>query len=314
MSNAVSIIIPVFNGADHVRDAIASALAQQPAPLEVIVVDDGSTDETPAALAAQGDRIRVVRQANAGVSAARNKGAAQARGEWLLFLDADDRLQPGALAALLKAAAPDAGVVFGVVVEDQRGVLARRGNRDCEGPPPQGAIGNFWKAAIITPGAALVRRALHEQIGGFQLPQMGEDRFYWQRCGMLARFVAVDEVVLKKVMRADSASANLRRALVNGVRAQYEFLAWCRTHGFDRAVFGVTDVEIIERVLGKAWRYACSPAFRDILAIARERGLDSPAIRRLRRLAPLLPLRDAAGRAWARCLGRASCSGRISWP
>ena len=86
----VSVVIPAYNHARYLPAAIDSALAQTYAPVEVIVVDDGSTDDTPRVLAAYGDRIRVIRQANQGAGAARNAGLAASRGEYVAFLDSDD--------------------------------------------------------------------------------------------------------------------------------------------------------------------------------------------------------------------------------
>jgi hypothetical protein len=86
----VSIIIPTFNRAAMVGDAIESALRQTHPQKEVIVVDDGSVDDTPAVLAKFGDRLRVLRQANAGAGVARNRAIDTARGELIAFLDSDD--------------------------------------------------------------------------------------------------------------------------------------------------------------------------------------------------------------------------------
>src|SRR3954470_1810603 len=86
----VSVIIPTYNYARYLPQAIDSALGQTHAPLEVIVVDDGSTDDTPRVLEAYASRIRVIRQANQGAGAARNAGIAAARGEYVAFLDSDD--------------------------------------------------------------------------------------------------------------------------------------------------------------------------------------------------------------------------------
>ena len=91
MNPKVSVIIPTYNRADKVRSAIDSVLAQSLSDLEVVVIDDGSSDDTQRVLsAAYGDRIRYFFQTNQGVSAARNKGIAEARGEWIAFLDSDD--------------------------------------------------------------------------------------------------------------------------------------------------------------------------------------------------------------------------------
>ncbi|HEY2324319.1 MAG TPA: glycosyltransferase family A protein, partial [Thermoanaerobaculia bacterium] len=87
---SVSVVIPSYNYARYLGEAIDSALAQTLPPLEVIVVDDGSTDETSEVLATYADRIRVLRQKNSGVAVARNSGIAAAHGEYVAFLDADD--------------------------------------------------------------------------------------------------------------------------------------------------------------------------------------------------------------------------------
>ena len=89
-----SVIIPVYNGAATIARAIVSVLEQTYSPCELIVVDDGSTDETARVVAGFDRRVVYHRQANAGVAAARNSGAREARGEWLAFLDADDWYYP----------------------------------------------------------------------------------------------------------------------------------------------------------------------------------------------------------------------------
>ena len=93
----ISVIIAVYNGGPTIRRAIESVLSQTYPTYELIVVDDGSTDDTAAVVAEFGDRVRYLRQPNAGVSVARNAGAAAAHGDWLAFLDADDWYYPDRL-------------------------------------------------------------------------------------------------------------------------------------------------------------------------------------------------------------------------
>lgn len=105
----VSAVIPTYNRADTVARAVDSVLAQTYPRIETIVVDDGSTDDTAAVLARYGERIRVIRQPNAGASAARNAGIRAATGEIVTFLDSDDRWLPAKTerqVALLARAGP----------------------------------------------------------------------------------------------------------------------------------------------------------------------------------------------------------------
>lgn len=96
----VSVIIPTYNRAHCIGEAIDSVLAQDPPADEVIVIDDGSTDNTAAVLAGYGDRITVIHQENAGSGAARTAGLHHARCDWITFLDSDDLWYPGRLAVL----------------------------------------------------------------------------------------------------------------------------------------------------------------------------------------------------------------------
>jgi glycosyltransferase involved in cell wall biosynthesis len=117
----VSVVIPAYNAADHIDDCLASVAAQVgPFRVEVIVVNDGSTDATPLRLAAWAEQkpgIRVIAQANAGPSAARNRGIVAAHGDLVAFLDADDLWTQGKLAIQLEILDrhPEAALVFGDV-------------------------------------------------------------------------------------------------------------------------------------------------------------------------------------------------------
>jgi glycosyltransferase involved in cell wall biosynthesis len=114
MGMKVSIVIPCFNHARFLGEAIRSALAQDYRPLEVVVIDDGSTDGS-AHVAASFPDVTCYRQDNRGLSRARNVGLAATNGDVLIFLDADDRLMPGAVTTAVKVLTthPGAQMVFG---------------------------------------------------------------------------------------------------------------------------------------------------------------------------------------------------------
>jgi hypothetical protein len=152
----VSVVVNTYNRAAQVGKAIESVLSQSAADLELIVVDDGSTDDTQAVLAGMADaRMRCVRHSNRGLSASRNVGAREARGDWLLFLDDDDRLCDGALEALLTATTdPSCRVVVGGVrFVDSTGLVVH------ERTPA--SLGDALA------GTFLIRRSLYHEAGGY---------------------------------------------------------------------------------------------------------------------------------------------------
>jgi glycosyltransferase involved in cell wall biosynthesis len=153
----VSVVIPVHNGAATVRSAIASALDQEGPTVEVVVVDDGSTDETAAVVSSLRDsRVSLVQQLHAGVSSARNTGAAAAAGRRLIFLDADDELLPGALLAL-NAPGDDVGLIVGRIE------FFTRGSPDhTTGPPHFGAL-----VSPMLSGSFAVDAAVFGAVGGY---------------------------------------------------------------------------------------------------------------------------------------------------
>ncbi|NLH16030.1 MAG: glycosyltransferase family 2 protein [Phycisphaerae bacterium] len=100
MPITIAAVIPAYNLGPYIGRAVESALRQTRRLDEILVVDDGSTDDTPRVLAGYGDRIRVIRQSNAGASAARNAGIQAAQSDWIAFLDGDDEWLPEAVALL----------------------------------------------------------------------------------------------------------------------------------------------------------------------------------------------------------------------
>jgi glycosyltransferase involved in cell wall biosynthesis len=166
----VSIIIPAYNSATYLAAAIKSAIEQTRPAAEVIVIDDGSTDDTAAVCQPLADRVVYCKKQNQGVSAARNYGAALSRSEWLLFLDSDDRLLPHAIESLLASARTGScRVVYGYVLLRGRTPIESRlhGHPFAVGAVPLPAVKNFWRSVITIPGAALVHRSLHQEVGGF---------------------------------------------------------------------------------------------------------------------------------------------------
>ncbi|MEY9880072.1 glycosyltransferase [Bradyrhizobium sp. USDA 329] len=201
-SVAVSVVIPAKNAAAYLGETLASALRQGDVG-EVIVVDDGSTDDTAAIVRAVRDpRLRLLHNDAAGVSAARNLGARHASGDWLLFLDADDRLRPGAVAALLSAArdAPRAILVYGDynTIDGEGRQIGRRellkGRRKPSGDVlAKLTAGNF----IVNGGIVLTRADAFRAVGGFDVSlRYCEDWHCWCRLAAIGEFAFAPKLLL----------------------------------------------------------------------------------------------------------------------
>ncbi len=183
----VSVVIPTYNYGHCVGEAIESALGQTYPAVEVIVVDDGSTDDTPARVAAFGDRVRSLRQTNQGLSAARNTGIAAARGAVIALLDADDAFHLSKLELQMAylAAHPDTGLV---------GTAAF--SAPDRGWPPLPAdplaacevtLDEFVIKSRFAPSSAVIPKRCFDTVGLFETSlQSVEDRDMWIR--LAARF------------------------------------------------------------------------------------------------------------------------------
>jgi glycosyltransferase involved in cell wall biosynthesis len=218
----ISIIIPAHDAAAHLGACLDSVLAQRgPFRHEVIVIDDASTDAT-ADIARGRAGVRLLRlDDNAGPSAARNLGIAEARGELIAFLDADDLWPPGRLAAGLAvlAAHPDIGLVFGdCLVFDAGGV--RLPSFFADGGLDQGFWGDplripdqdlkLFRLNYIPTGAVLVRRRHLEAVGGFDASRrMVEDLDLWLRLAGVCPFAHIPMICQHK--RSHGANVSSQR-------------------------------------------------------------------------------------------------------
>ncbi len=197
-AGTISVVIATRNRAAKVVRAAASVLAQTVRPLEVIVVDDGSTDDSGERLAKLPGVTYVWRPA-AGVSAARNFGAGAARGEWLAFLDSDDLWLPGKLAAQMRYhhRHPDIAASQTGEIWIRNGV---RVNACKHHEKPSGDIfAPSLERCLVSPSAVMLRRRLFLEAGGFdeELP-VCEDYDLWLRLGARIPFGLVDEPLVVK--------------------------------------------------------------------------------------------------------------------
>ena len=181
-------IIPVRNGENYIREAVLSVLNQGQSLREVLVIDDGSTDQTLIVLdTIHDERLTILSrgQGPGGVSAVRNQGLHAASGEWLMFLDADDRLKSGAFDALLARRKEGDVAIYGDYQRiDERGRSIGQRQRLGKRQKPSGDIlepllgGNF----IVNGGIMLLRRDVFLGLGGFdQTLAYAEDWFAWCR-------------------------------------------------------------------------------------------------------------------------------------
>ena len=271
-----SIIIPAFNCAEWIRATVASCLAQTRPDLEIIVVDDGSSDSTEAACAEFSESVRYVKVTNGGVSRARNIGAKMASGKWFLFLDADDILLPQAIEWLVgRAASTNAGVAYGMVIERAApGQLARlNGFNFAAGDPPFPAKQTLKRGAIVTPGSAVVRADLHRTVGGFVTGyEPLEDRDYWAKCGCLERVSFCDSVVLDKTWRPSSHGSQHSKRIFRGQQAQRNLRQWLQDQKLDTE-WMPGDAIFLRWALDEAvWR-RCPEIIPPLRRVARAAGI-----------------------------------------
>ena len=186
----ISIIIPLYNKEASIATALRGVLAQTYQDFEVVVVDDGSTDGGAAVVETFTDpRIRLIRQENGGVSVARNRGIAEARGEHVAFLDADDEWMPEFLEeiAALIAEYPECKARATNYIFNSNGVKSPTILRKIPFTGERGVLTNYFEVASCShppmwTSAVCIDRDLLQEIGGFPIGvKSGEDLLVWAR-------------------------------------------------------------------------------------------------------------------------------------
>ncbi len=226
---SVSVVIPSFNCGRFIREAVDSALAQTVPPLEVIVVDDGSTDNTSEVMACYATKPQVcyLHQKNAGPSRARNSGIRAAQGEFIAFLDADDRWKPDKLERQLDKFTDDnIGVVFsGSRVFDESGIRSEHLAKESSCAE---ILPSLVTSTTFFPSSAVVRKQCFETCGLFdESLKKVEDREMWIRLAKQYRFGCVPDCLVDYRLHASALNMQtngmeeafhetLRRAFADG--------------------------------------------------------------------------------------------------
>ncbi|MBK9120619.1 MAG: glycosyltransferase [Phycisphaerales bacterium] len=196
----VAVVIPTFNRAGLLPRAVDSALAQTAvAQCDIIVVDDGSSDDTPKVAARYGDRIRYVRQANAGLAAARNAGIAATTSEFIAFLDDDDLLMPDSVERRLVAFArwPMAVIIAGRALDrTSEGELRPRPLAGVPLEAPFDFVPHLMEDNFVCVPTVMIRRAAVERVGPFRHGlRRAEDYEMWGRVATCGPGVILDAVL-----------------------------------------------------------------------------------------------------------------------
>jgi glycosyltransferase involved in cell wall biosynthesis len=214
----VSVIIPAFNGEKYIGETIQSILAQTHRPLEVLVVDDGSTDRTAEIVQRFGEPVRYIRQENAGTAAARNRAVAESRGEFIALLDQDDLWVPDKLARQIPRFAEDPriGLVFaGIEFFDTRSGKIT----STYFPGPELSLRDLLAHVVLPVQTILFRKSALEKIGPFDTTLGGTDD--WDigiRMAAEFRMVGVDEILGRVRLHDTQQGRNTDRMFHNAMR------------------------------------------------------------------------------------------------
>jgi len=194
----VSVIIPTYNRASYLREALASVFTQTFALWEVIVVDDGSTDDTSRVIREAAGPVRFYQQAHLGVAAARNLGLTHTHGDLVAWLDSDDLWEPDFLAAVVPLLAQDPGphgVYTGITMIDAAGAALRTSSRV---EPPEKLYDALVRDCFLATPSIVVRKTCYDEVGGFD-PQfrISEDYDMWLRLSRRYRLVGVPRPLVR---------------------------------------------------------------------------------------------------------------------
>ncbi len=238
----VSVVIPAYNAARFLPQAIAGLRAQTRPVDEILIVDDGSKDDTAQVVAGLGEGITYIRQDNAGVSAARNKGIAEATGDLVAFLDADDFWLPEKLEKQLAVFRRHPGV--GLVASDRCDVDAedhvllaslfeRQGLagefRNLAGAPLPQALSRLVRTNFLPTSSVMVRKAALDDVGVFETAiRYGEDLELWARIAAKYGVVCLPEVLVRYRLHDSNATQHTERLLRDMVRVMERIRDWGR--------------------------------------------------------------------------------------
>lgn len=275
----VSVVIPAYNAAGCITRAVDSVLAQTYERREIVVVDDGSTDDTVRTLAEYGDALQVIQQANGGAGRARNQGIREAAGEFIAFLDADDRWLPDKLARQVEIleANPDVGFCSTRTLAE-----AADGRPLGEWTCPI-VEQTILHALFVNPGAipgsasgVMVRRCLLDEVGLFDEHLRQEDTDLWFRLAAAAGYACIDEPLTVIVKQPDSRSDNLqamRAAALEILRRHRRLLPPGGQGGFWQAAYAgiLADYAKWEYRRGQRFR-AMGHIVEGLLRAPRQRG------------------------------------------
>lgn len=220
MPPKVTVAVAAYNAQSFIRETLESVLTQSLEDIEVIVVDDGSTDETPKILHSLRDRrLTLLHQQNSGVSAARNAGLAMARSPYIFFLDADDILMQDALSRMVAALdqTPQSVACFAhhIRIAEDGTPLSTCADLRWKMFPARDTLHHLIAKNFIVCGAICIRTEAARSVRGFNAAlKLGEDWEFWCRLAVLGDFMAMpNDIVLLYRQRFSSANYRLRKSL-----------------------------------------------------------------------------------------------------